>query len=105
MGSGGLDDRAQLDTVIGGLVGLGPTNSGELVGWLGRRHRNVPQYPFQPRDLAQLSCHVHGGQHGDAPDKRSEGGMAAIYMEHEKTADHVEESDGEQGRRYRVRER
>jgi len=42
---------------------------------------------------------------GMPPIKRSEGGMAAIYMEHEKTADHVEESDGEQGRRYRVRER
>ena len=31
--------------------------------------------------------------------------MAAIYMEHEKTADHVEESDGEQSCGYRVRER
>ena len=80
-------------------------NSGELVGWLGLHHRNVPQFPFQPRDPAQLSGDVHGGQHRDASDKRSEGGMAAIDMEHEKTADHVEESDGEQSRGYRVRER
>ena len=87
------------------LHGSGPTNSGELVGWLGLHHRNVPQFPFQPRDPAQLSGHVHGGQHRDAPDERSEGGMAAIYMEHEKTADHVEESHGEQSRGYRVRER
>ena len=42
---------------------------------LGHRHRNVLQSPFQPRDPAQLGGHVHGGQHRDAPDERSEGGM------------------------------
>ena len=78
--------------------------SGASVGRLAHAETFL-QPPLQPRDPAQLSGHVHRGQHRDAPDERSEGGMAAIYMEHEETADDVEESHGEQGRGYRVRER
>ena len=102
------DDRVGADTLPAatrGRLASGPTNWGELVRRLGHRHRNVPQSPFQPRDPAQLGGDVHGGQHRDAPDKRSKGGIAAISMQHVKTADHVEESHGEQGGGYRVRER
>ena len=74
-------------------------------GELGLHYRNVLQLPFQPRDLAQLNGHVHRGQHRDAADERPKRRVAAVEMEHEQAADHVEEADGEQGRGDRVRER
>ena len=42
---------------------------------LGHRQGSVLQSPFQPCDPAQLRDDVHGGQHGDAPDERSKGGL------------------------------
>ena len=77
----------------------------ELISRLGHRQGSVLQTPLQPRDPAQLRGDVHGRQHRDAPDERSKGGVAAISVEHEETADDVKESHGEEGGGYRVRER
>ena len=61
-------------------VASGPTSGGEHIRGLGHRQRSLLQTPFQPCDPAQLSGDVHGGQHGDPPDKRSKRGGAAMYM-------------------------
>jgi hypothetical protein len=91
--------------IVGGRFGSGPTNRGQLISSLGRCHGNFAQSPFQTCDPAELSGDIHGSQHRDASDKRSKGGVAAVFMEHEEASDYIKESDGEEGGGYRVRER
>ena len=105
------DDRVLLGSshfcqpaIVGGRLGSSPTTGVSSSDGSGTVNE-VLQTPFQPCDPAQLGGDVHGGQHGDAPDERSKGGVAAISMQHVETANHVKESHGEEGGGYRVRER